>query len=248
MQISPRNYVGRIFILIPLDKRADKEGKPGVRPIGVGEILRRIVGKVVVANIRDDIINAAGPLQTCAGLKSGIEASIHAMRNIFQKEETEALLLVDADNAFNRLNRKAALHNVKELCPSFARYLNNTYQNHARMIINDQVNTDCILSEEGSTQGDVAAMAMYAIGVRPLVDMLHRNTDSWKCQQVWYADDSTSAGHLTEMKSWWELLNQAGPEFGYFPKPSKTRLIVKTRKIFSWLKSFSTKTRTRNQG
>ena len=36
--------------LIPLDKGVDKEGKPGVRPIGVGEILRRIVGKVVVAN------------------------------------------------------------------------------------------------------------------------------------------------------------------------------------------------------
>ena len=64
--------------LIPLDKGDDKKGNPGVRPIGIGEILRRIIGKVVVGAIRDDIINAAGPLQTCAGLKAGIEASIHA--------------------------------------------------------------------------------------------------------------------------------------------------------------------------
>ena len=73
--------------LIPLDKGPDKEGNPGVRPIGIGEILRRLVGKVVVENIKQDIINAAGPLQTCAGLKAGIEASIHAMRNIYEDDE-----------------------------------------------------------------------------------------------------------------------------------------------------------------
>ena len=118
--------------LIPLDKGDDKFGKPGVRPIGIGEILRRIIGKVVVGNIREDILNAAGPLQTCAGLKSGIEASIHAMRKIFDNDSTQAVLLVDADNAFNRLNRKVALHNIKELCPSFFRYLTNTYQVSAK--------------------------------------------------------------------------------------------------------------------
>ena len=51
----------------------------GVGPIGIGEILRRIIGKVVVGNSKDEIIAAAGPLQTCSGLKSGIEASIRLM-------------------------------------------------------------------------------------------------------------------------------------------------------------------------
>ena len=170
--------------LIPLDKGEDKEGNPGVRPIGIGEILRRIVGKVVVENIREDIIEAAGPLQTCAGLKSGIEASVHAMRKIFEKDDTEAVLLVDAENAFNNFSRKAALHNIKELCPPFHRYLSNTYQIPANMIVNDQVKTETITSEEGSTQGDVAAMGMYAIGTRPLIDILQRETDSSICQQV----------------------------------------------------------------
>ena len=186
--------------LIPLDKGDDKKGNPGVRPIGIGEILRRIIGKVVVGAIRDDIINAAGPLQTCAGLKAGIEASIHAMRQIFDKDDTEALLLVDAENAFNNLNRRAALHNIKELCPAFHRYLANTYQIHAKMIINGREKTDHILSEEGSTQGDVTAMAMYAIGIRPLIDKLREQTDQSSCQQVWYADDSSAAGKLREMR------------------------------------------------
>ena len=218
--------------LIPLDKGEDKLGKPGVRPIGIGEILRRLIGKVVVGSIRNDILNAAGPLQTCAGLKSGIEASIHAMRKIYDKDSTEAVLLVDADNTFNRLNRKVALHNIKELCPPFYTYLQNTYQVSAKMIINDHEKTDFILSEEGSTQGDVTAMAMYAIGIRPLIDKLHDQTDSTQCQQVWYADDSTAAGRIKEIKKWWDISFVTGPKYGYVPKPSKTVLIVKDREFY----------------
>ena len=213
--------------LIPLDKGEDREGNPGVRPIGIGEILRRIIGKVIVENIRENIIEAAGPLQTCAGLRSGIEASIHAMRKVFSEDETEALLLVDAENAFNNLNRKAALHNIRELCPPFYQYLHNTYQMPAKMFINDQVKTDNIWSDEGSTQGDVTAMAMYAVGIRPLINILQERTESTTCHQVWYADDSSAAGKLREIRKWWDVLNEFGPKYGYFPKPSKTILILK---------------------
>ena len=57
-----------------LDKGEDKTGKIEVRLVGVGEVLRRIVGKLIMNVIKDDIQNAAGPIQTCAGLKGGIEA------------------------------------------------------------------------------------------------------------------------------------------------------------------------------
>ena len=43
--------------LIPLDKGEDKFGNPGVRPVGVGEVLRRLTGKMMVKAIRNDIIN-----------------------------------------------------------------------------------------------------------------------------------------------------------------------------------------------
>ena len=86
--------------LIPLDK-----GNGEVRPIGVGEVIRRIIGKCVTRVAKQDVINASGAMQVCAGQKSGGEAAIHAMRNIFEADETNAALLVDSSNAFNSLNR-----------------------------------------------------------------------------------------------------------------------------------------------
>ena len=96
--------------LIPLDK-----GNGEVRPIGVGEVIRRIIGKCVTKVAKQDVINASGAMQVCAGQKSGGEAAIHAMRNIFEADETDAALLVDASNAFNSLNRAAALNNIRVL-------------------------------------------------------------------------------------------------------------------------------------
>ncbi len=213
--------------LVPLDKGATDDGNPGVRPVGVGEVLRRLVGKLLLRVIKDDITSAAGPLQTCTGIRSGIEAAIHVMREVFEDEETEAVLMVDAENAFNNLNRKAALQNIKELCPLFHQYLQNTYQKSAKLVIPGEDKYEIIYSEEGTTQGDVAAMGKYGIAIKPLIDNLSDVVDTSKCKQAWYADDSSAGGELVEMRKWWDELYSAGPKYGYFPLPKKTILIVK---------------------
>ena len=73
------------------------------------------------------MLQAAGPLQLCAGQPTDCEAAIHIMRAIFDSPNAEAVLQVDASNAFNYLNWQAALRNFSVLCPSFARILTNTY-------------------------------------------------------------------------------------------------------------------------
>ena len=95
------------------------------------------------------------------------------------------------------------------------------------MFISDNQSQECLESDEGCTQGDVAAMALYALGISPLINKLANVVDNKKCKQVWYADDSSSAGILDEIKKWWDALYIQGPKYGYFPKPSKTILVVK---------------------
>ena len=99
--------------LIPLEKNPS-----GIRPIGIGEVLRRIIGKAIVAELKPDLMECGGSLQLCTGQRAGCEAAAHAMNKIFAEEETDGVLLVDASNAFNSLNRKSLLNNIQYLCPS----------------------------------------------------------------------------------------------------------------------------------
>ena len=153
--------------LIPLDKN------PGVRPIGIGEIIRRITGKTIAWVLKDDIQESAGPLQVSTGIKGGAEAAIHAMKQLFEDDCNDAVILVDANNAFNSMNRQVALHNIQYICPPFATILINTYRKPSRLIILGGAE---ILSEEGSAQGDNLAMAFYGLNTRLLIDILKVRT------------------------------------------------------------------------
>ena len=202
--------------LIPLDK------DPGIRPIGIGEVLRRIIGKSISRSVSQCIMEAAGPLQTCAGHGAGAEAAIHAMRQIFQSDETDAVLLIDASNAFNRLNRQVALHNIQVTCPVIATYVINTYRQHSILYV---AGGKKMLSREGTTQGDPLAMAWYSLSTTVLIDSLRAKFSEVK--QVWLADDASAAGKIEKLKKWYDELIKEGEKFGYHVNGSKSWLIVK---------------------
>jgi len=203
--------------LIPLDK------KPGVRPIGIGEVLRRLIAKVVLRIARPAITEATGTIQLCGGQAAGIEAAVHAMKEVFADESTEGLLLVDATNAFNAVNRQAMLHNVKVLCPEVSTLADNFYMHAANL----HVAGTTILSQEGTTQGDPLAMPLYALAVMPVISSLAAHESSRQAMQEWYADDAAAAGKIRRLRAWWDRLAAIGPDFGYYPNASKTWLIVK---------------------
>ena len=213
--------------LIPLDK-----GEGAVRPIGVGEVIRRISAKCVMNFAKKDAVEASGSLQLCAGQKSGSEAAIHAMNSLFEADDIDAVLLIDAFNAFNALNRTVALHNIRVLCPIIAAYIINTYRQTARLFI---VGGKEIVSAEGTTQGDPLAMAFYAISTLPLITSLQAASTVKQC---WFADDASGAGRVSQIKDWWDALNILGPNLGYFPKDEKCWIIVKPEKEESVREAF----------
>ena len=91
--------------LIALDKY------PGVRPIGIGECLRRIICKCVAEFTKIDLEKTCSTDQLACGPKAGVEGAIHALSDVLDdnKEDGCGMLLMDASNAFNSLNRETAL-------------------------------------------------------------------------------------------------------------------------------------------
>ena len=159
--------------------------------------------------ISEDIEQVASTYQLCAGQKGGCKAAVHAMRNFLEHDDTEGLLFVDATNAFNTLNREAAMRNIQALCPSLANVVLNTYRLPPNLYINDEA----ITSSEGTTQGDPLAMSIYVIVTLPLI--MERGNLS---KQLWFADDAAAAGRLQAVKQWWDRLAERGTKYGYSVK------------------------------
>ena len=82
-----------------------------------------------------DVQDTCGSDQLCSGAKAGIEAAVHAMRELFQSDEAEGFLLVNASNAFSSLSRPAALWNCHVLWPCCSRFLFNSYQGYNVIIL-----------------------------------------------------------------------------------------------------------------
>ena len=177
-----------------------------------------MIAKAVLRIVSKDILDILGDAQLCAGQVSGCETGVHAMSGIQAGNQTQAILLVDASNAFNSLDREVAMRNILSLCPSLAKMVINTYRNDSPLFIDGE----SILSREGTTQGDPLAMHIYAIATIPLIRKLPTTVE-----HVWYADDASAGGRVDGLRTWWDKIQEIGPQYGYHPCAEKSWLIVK---------------------
>ena len=144
--------------LAALDKQ------PGVRPVGIGEIYRRLMAKCFLSMAGDRATQACGNYNLCAGIKAGIDGACHVVRDAATAAETAAhaaaaappplaapppapppgipydpedphgTACVDARNGFGELSRKAMLWTVRHLWALGARFAFNCYR-HASLLV-----------------------------------------------------------------------------------------------------------------
>ena len=139
---------------------------------------------------------------------------------------TDAVLLIDAENAFNSINCKVMLHYLKFIFPVVTTYKINSYATPSRLFI---VGEGEILSSEETTQGDPTAMGAYVLGILPLIKILLQfiNLNEMNVKEAVFADEISIAGSLYSIKDYRDELTAISPQYGYFPKPAKSYLIVK---------------------
>ena len=92
----------------------------GVRPIAVGEILRRLTGKYLMQTVQEDARRAFWPTQLGVGIKSGAEIGIHTVRAWTQRNGTAANKVLKLDFA---ISRHHVLESATVQFPGLARWV-----------------------------------------------------------------------------------------------------------------------------
>ena len=87
--------------------------------------------------------------------------------------------------------------------------------------------------ERWTTQRDPTATGAYALSILPLIKFLFEfiNLNKKNSKKVVFVDGFSVAGSLKNFKDYWDKLTAVGPKCGYFPKPTKSYLIIKEEKL-----------------
>jgi hypothetical protein len=154
------------------------------------------------------------------------------MQVLWERSDTEVIILADAGNGFNRLNRKRALRTTKLRCPSLFYGFQNLYGVSSVVHLG---NGKQVVSREGTTQGCPFGVAMYSIASLPLIDDLERDD----FEQHWYLDDSGGGGTVDASHGWFRALQEDGPGFGCCLRLDKCVALVKADHASSFEHTFS---------
>ena len=114
------------------------------------------------------------------------------------------------------------LHNLRFMCPIFATYKINYYATPSRLFI-------VVVAEIRSS----TAMGANALGILPLREFWLQfiNLNEMNVKEAVFADDFSVASSLNSFKDYWGELTAIGLKYSYFPKPVKSYLMVKEKKI-----------------
>ncbi|CEM28798.1 unnamed protein product [Vitrella brassicaformis CCMP3155] len=163
--------------LIGLEK-TDDDGSltGGVRPIAIGEVLRRWVTRAICFLHRERFGEALSPHQYAVGVSSGAEKCIAAIRTFLGSgaaDEKRVVLSLDAKNAFSTISRQAILEGVNDLFPELTDFFLQWYGASSDLWFAHYDGTvRTIASTQGTQQGDSGGPVWYVCGLHAVLRRL----------------------------------------------------------------------------
>ena len=141
----------------------------GVRPIAIGEVLRRLAGKVLCKAVREAAREYFEPVQVGVGAPLWVDGTIHTARGFMERGgPNKSMLKMNFGNAFNRVSREPALREVRERFPEVARWTQCCYTKPSVL----QLGNHSLWSAAGVQQGDPLGPLLFAAALHPMVSGL----------------------------------------------------------------------------
>jgi hypothetical protein len=217
--------------LIALDK------KPGVRPIVIGECIRRIAARVVC--LQDKELFAKLFTKVCqygVSTKGGIDYAhhkirLHLMRKFDEHMEAPsddrdtgampAMAAMDFSNAFNAASRAKMIAQVQSKHPRLSRFTRYCYSKPSKLKVLHQGRVAYVISSQvGSHQGDPLGGHYYSLSDYEFMEGL-LDIDS-NLAISWIVDDLTVSGTFASLHKVAQYIELRGAPFGLFPNRTKS--------------------------
>jgi hypothetical protein len=183
----------------------------GIRPIAIGEILRRLISKIVLQKIDFPF----APFQFGIKKKLGMEIIAHSLKRIYDSSKADkefwkdyVVLKVDLANAFNNVSRDGFLKIIDHCLPELSSFAKLVYDQQSFLHFGDTV----LHSAEGVQQGDPLGPAFFCFVLQALILRI-QSTCPELTLNSWYMDDGVLVGKATSLLKVLEVIQGFG--FGF---------------------------------
>jgi hypothetical protein len=211
LEVPLRDFIG-CARLVAIPKTPTK-----VRPIAVGNSIRRVWGRLTLKQNSEAIIKQLGLRQMGAGVSCGAEAMYHLFEDrVSRITDGEAVLKADFSNAFNNVSRHVLYDRIVKEYP----FLNNYFMLCYEKPVTLYSIYGKIQSRAGVQQGDPLGPILFCI----VMEEFLRGTGR-RLEDLAYLDDLYVSGKQKDLIAWVKEVVVVGPAYGLYIQESKCKWV-----------------------
>jgi hypothetical protein len=201
------------------------KGESDVRPIGMGNTIRKICSTLFLSHTHERTEGSSFNERHFKDLQFGLaengcEKIIHRFRLNSQLYPDRDMFFADAENAFNRISRAHGLREVKTHFPFMFPFVSQIYGKDSNGWFIGDSSVLPIKSSEGYHQGDVLGSWLFCLTIQPLLEKL-RMALSPDELIMFFIDDGNFEARFETMLLILEILVRDGPAIGFHLSKSK---------------------------